>query len=75
MITMQKDSEQSESAVAVKSSQFLFRDVVRNPQPGDTVLGRKVTRRNELWVEYEKGQMKYTVRLETWIRCVCGKTA
>lgn len=51
------------------------RDVARNPQPGDTVRGRKVTRRSDLWVEYEKGPMEYTVRLEIWTRCVCGQAA
>lgn len=49
--------------------------VARNPQLGDTVRGRTVTRRSDLWVEYQKGLMKYMVRLETWTRCVCRQMA
>lgn len=55
------------------------RDVAIDPQPGDVVNGRTVTRRTDLWVEYQVehiyGPTRYTVRLEVWTRCICGRAS
>lgn len=51
------------------------RDKARDPQPGDVVNGRTVTRRNDTWVEYSTTRGVFTVRLEVWTRCVCSESA